>query len=188
MKIRSNSFEEESEVNRKRVFLVILAVILIMFFNYYLIFVADTFTVVNKAYSESGYVSMNATIPSNIPVGLFLGSRRNNSYTILTIKSNDDYGSCQLRAIGSKRTYLLSFTPVNDTVSIRVNMSELFVVESVKGNITYSYDIYVRSKPYSYLAIVAFIISIVGFSISFYIMFLLIISRAVRRRRRKTIF
>jgi len=182
--MKSAGFEEL--LKGKKLYLVALTIIALMILNYYLIFLADTVVTHDMIYYEIGIVEKNKLIPTNIPGTTLFRAGEAGSYIILEISGVN--GSCLLRGIKSNHTYLFTLNHTNNSVLLRIDRGELFIVKEVSGNLTYSYGVYVENKPYKYLALVAFIISLVGFTISFYILFTLMSSKMLRKSRRKTIF
>lgn len=177
--------EFEELMKGKGLYLLALGIIILMFINYYLIFLADTVVTYEAIYNEKGVLEKNMLIPVNISGSILLKTFGKNTYTVMNITSVN--GSCIIRAIKSNHTYTLMLEQNNKSVLLRIDQGELFIVKDVKGNMTYTYTIYVENKPYRYLALIAFIISLIGFTISFYILFTLMSNRMFRKRSRKSI-
>ncbi len=170
-------------IDREKLFLIGFLVVAIMFANYFLIFLADAVVNTSNVYVEEGRIVENSVIPSEI-LPTLMRENYSNRYTELTISGIN--GSCILRVIGSdNKNYNIKISRYNNTYKIELRGSQTFYVKEIKGNLSYKYRLYEETRPYSFLSIIALFISIVGFAISFYILYGLLLEKILMRRSRR---
>jgi len=168
----------EESGSARRLTLVAVVVIAIMIFNYSLIHIADTFVREEPVFSEEGVLRGNATIPANITAAFL---ELDNTYTALSLSG---IGFFNVTGVFTKYSYAAELTPVNSTASLRVDRSEVFRVNSVSGAINYKYSLYRVVKPLSFLSIIAFLISLIGYGVATYLLLVVITTLPLRKRRK----
>jgi len=169
----------EDSVSARRFALVAVMAVAVMILNYSLIYVADAFVREDLVFSEEGLLRSNATIPANITATFF---EHSDTYTALSLSG---IGFFNITGVFSKYFYASELTPANNTTSLRVDRSEVFLVNSVSGVINYKYSLYRVVKPLSFLSIIAFLISLIGYGVATYLLLIAMTTLPLRKRGRR---
>jgi len=168
----------EESWSARRFILIAVVIITVMILNYSLIHIAETFAREEPVFSEEGLLRSNATIPANITAAFF---ELDNAYTALSLSG---VGFFNVTGVFSKHSYAAELTPANSTASLRIPQSEIFLVNSVSGVINYKYNLYRVVKPLSFLSIVAFLISLIGYGVATYLLLVVMTTLPLRKRKK----
>jgi len=170
----------EEDVYRNRMLFILLIILFIVgLLNYCLIFIGDT-TIEDNIFIEEGIVTERSLIPRNFSETIAL--QESGEYTQLVISG--DNGSCTLYSLGNESfKYRIVLNPINNTYSLTMKGNQVFSVEESVGNMTYRYRLYSINKPYAYIGILAFLISIIGFAVGMYLLYVIILARLAVGKR-----
>jgi len=151
---------------RWRIILSIIILLIIIMVNYILIFIADSTIVKKELFREEGLLDVNKIIPMNTSAISYY-SIKYNVYSNLTLYSRN----CSIILIGVRegRVFNIVLNEGNNTVSLISENGDIYNVTESHGITHYTYVLYSFEKPYRYLSIVAFLLSIIIFCLSLYL-------------------
>gem|GEM_PF-3933847 len=150
-----------------------IVLVILVFINLYLIFISDTVIESVRIFYEEGFIESNTTIPRNLSIELFESSSVLNRKTNLLINGSNI--SCTIINLNTNETIALKDTVGN--YEITLDDTIIFYVVETSGNLTYRYEVYSIRKPYLFLSIIVFIISLIGLTMSVYLFINIMIRR-----------
>jgi len=144
--------------------------------NYILIFIADSTIIRRELFREEGLINVNETIPKNVSA-VFYYSARYNVYSNLTLYSRNS--STTMIEIREGKVFNIVLNDGNNTVSLINENGNMYNITESRGFVNYTYVLYSFEKPYMYLSILAFLLSIVIFGLSIYLFISFITGRGM---------
>lgn len=166
---------ESPDSENKRFIIIAVIFIFLMFLNYYLIFLSDTVVNFNRIFHEEGVIESDIIIPKNPSFELFEISSGLNRRTYLTIEGFNS--TCIIMSLRTNTTYEIILNNSISNYKLVFNNTDNFYVLKSIGNPKYRYEVYSIEKPLLFLAVIAFMISVLGLGFGLYIFMRLILSR-----------